>query len=165
MKKMLCEICGSDNLLKEGGFFVCQSCSAKYSVEEAKKLLVEVDSPVEEASEGKSRAPVTSKPKQKSGNELQKLYKAAENARETNNSKSAIKYYEKIAQMDPNAWEPLFYIPVLRLDSIKNGEIRSAAVAVYSCLDKVFSLVKRNCSEPEQQLEIIGEIFGVKKGS
>jgi len=161
MKKMLCEICGSDNLLKQDGLFVCQDCNAKYSVEEAKNLLVEVDPPAEDSAEKKPTASKASKPKKKSGNQLEKLYKAAENARETNNSQSAIQYYEKIAQMDPNAWEPLFYIPILRLDSIKNAEIGSAAVAVYSCLDKVFSLVAGNYSDMEQQLEIIGEIFNL----
>ncbi len=42
MKKMLCEICGSQSIRKENGVFVCQECGTEYSIEEAKKLLVEV---------------------------------------------------------------------------------------------------------------------------
>ena len=38
MKALTCEMCGSTNLIKEGGVFVCQSCGCKYTVEEAKKL-------------------------------------------------------------------------------------------------------------------------------
>ena len=43
MKKMVCEICGSQSIRKENGVFVCQECGTEYSVEEAKKLLQEVD--------------------------------------------------------------------------------------------------------------------------
>ena len=38
MKALTCEMCGSTNLLKDNGVFVCQSCGTKYSVEEAKKM-------------------------------------------------------------------------------------------------------------------------------
>jgi DNA-binding beta-propeller fold protein YncE len=41
MKKLSCEMCGSIDLIKQDGVFVCQSCGAKYSVEEAKKMMVE----------------------------------------------------------------------------------------------------------------------------
>ena len=41
MKKLTCEMCGSTDLLKSDGVFVCQSCGTKYSVEEAKKMMVE----------------------------------------------------------------------------------------------------------------------------
>lgn len=41
MKQLTCEMCGSTNLLKQDGVFVCQSCGTKYSVEEAKKMIAE----------------------------------------------------------------------------------------------------------------------------
>ena len=41
MKALTCEMCGSTNLIKDGGVFVCQSCGTKYSVEEAKKMMIE----------------------------------------------------------------------------------------------------------------------------
>ena len=41
MKPLTCEMCGSTNILKQDGVFVCQSCGTKYSVEEAKKMMVE----------------------------------------------------------------------------------------------------------------------------
>lgn len=41
MKALTCEMCGSTNLIKEDGVFVCQSCGTKYSVEEARKMMVE----------------------------------------------------------------------------------------------------------------------------
>ena len=42
MKAMVCEMCGSQDLVKQDGMFVCQNCGTKYSVEEAKKLLLEL---------------------------------------------------------------------------------------------------------------------------
>lgn len=41
MKRVVCEVCGGADMLKESGVFVCQSCGCKYSLEEVRKLLVE----------------------------------------------------------------------------------------------------------------------------
>lgn len=41
MKQITCEMCGGSDLLKQDGVFVCQHCGTKYSVEEAKKLMIE----------------------------------------------------------------------------------------------------------------------------
>lgn len=46
MKQLTCEMCGSNDLIKQDGVFVCQSCGCKYSVEEAKKMMVEVNGTV-----------------------------------------------------------------------------------------------------------------------
>lgn len=46
MKAIVCELCGSNELIKTEGVFVCQHCGTKYSVEEAKKLFVEISGPV-----------------------------------------------------------------------------------------------------------------------
>lgn len=46
MKAIVCELCGSNDLKKEGEVFVCQHCGTKYGAEEAKKLLVEVSGSV-----------------------------------------------------------------------------------------------------------------------
>ncbi|MDO5295226.1 MAG: hypothetical protein Q4F00_01085 [bacterium] len=50
MKKIVCEICGSSNIVKKDGVFICQDCGLKYTADEAKKLLVEVG----ETKKGKS---------------------------------------------------------------------------------------------------------------
>ena len=41
MKQLTCKMCGSTELLKQEGVFVCQTCGTKYSVEDAKKLVIE----------------------------------------------------------------------------------------------------------------------------
>lgn len=45
MKKLVCEMCGGTDIIKENGVFVCQSCGCKYSIEDAKKMMSE-DAPV-----------------------------------------------------------------------------------------------------------------------
>ena len=42
MKKMVCEICESQKIKKENGVFICQDCGTEYSLEEAKKLLIDI---------------------------------------------------------------------------------------------------------------------------
>lgn len=41
MKQLVCEMCGSTDLIKQDGVFVCQACGCKYSVEEARKMMIE----------------------------------------------------------------------------------------------------------------------------
>lgn len=41
MKKIQCEICGSLELTKQGDFFVCDFCGCKYTLEDARKMMIE----------------------------------------------------------------------------------------------------------------------------
>lgn len=46
MKALKCELCGSNELVKQDDYFVCQSCGTKYTPEAAQKLIIDIDSPV-----------------------------------------------------------------------------------------------------------------------
>lgn len=46
MKAIKCELCGNNQLVKQGDYFVCQFCGTKYAPEAAKKLLVAIDNSV-----------------------------------------------------------------------------------------------------------------------
>lgn len=39
MARFVCELCGGDNLVKDGDYFVCQGCGTKYTLEQARKLM------------------------------------------------------------------------------------------------------------------------------
>ena len=41
MNALVCEMCGSHDLVKQDGMYVCQNCGTRYSPEEAKKLMIE----------------------------------------------------------------------------------------------------------------------------
>ena len=37
MKAIICEMCSGRDFIKDGDFYVCQSCGTKYTAESAKK--------------------------------------------------------------------------------------------------------------------------------
>lgn len=39
MKIFTCDICGTDDLIRQDDYFVCQSCGTKYAVEEVRKAI------------------------------------------------------------------------------------------------------------------------------
>ncbi len=39
MNAIICELCGSNDVVKKDGLYICQHCGTKYTVEEAKKLI------------------------------------------------------------------------------------------------------------------------------
>ena len=41
MKALICELCEGNDFVKKDGFFVCQHCGTKYTLEEAKKIMIE----------------------------------------------------------------------------------------------------------------------------
>lgn len=43
MKKIVCDLCGESDFVKVNGFFECQVCGAKYTIEEARSMFVEVE--------------------------------------------------------------------------------------------------------------------------
>ena len=147
MKKIVCEMCGGTDIIKQDGLFVCQSCGLKYTLEEAKKMMVEGVVEVQ--------GTVTID----HSSELKNLYLAARNARETSDDDSAIRHYENISAKDPNSWESLFYLVVLKTNSIKNSEITSAAVSVSSCLPKVFELINTTIDSEEEKKKAVKEVI------
>ena len=48
MKRMICDICGSQKFKKENDVFVCQECGTEYALEDAKKSLKEITKAKEE---------------------------------------------------------------------------------------------------------------------
>ena len=46
MKKIVCEMCGDSNMVKEDGLYICQTCGSKFTVEEARKMMVEIEGTV-----------------------------------------------------------------------------------------------------------------------
>lgn len=96
MKQLTCEMCGSTELIKQDGFFVCQTCGTKYSVEEAKKMMIE--GTVEVA--GTVRVDDTSK--------IDNYYTMADNAYDADNKQEAENYCNKIIEIDPTNYKAWF---------------------------------------------------------
>ncbi len=147
MKALTCEMCGSTNLVKEGGVFVCQSCGTKYSLEEAKKMMIEGTVDVK----GTVKVDVS--------DELKNLYELAHRARETENSENAHKYYEMILVKDPSSWEANFYAVYYKSMSCKIAEICRAGNAVSNCIPTVMDLLVKAELDDAQQTKAVSDIF------
>ena len=97
MKQLRCEMCGSSDLIKQDGVFVCQSCGCKYSVEEARKMMVEVEGTVE----------VTGTVKVDDSEKKSKYLNMAFEARKAGNYDECGDYANRVLEMEPEnayAW-------------------------------------------------------------
>lgn len=96
MKQLKCEMCGSTDLLKQDGVFVCQTCGCKYSVEEARKMMVE------------GTVEVTGTVKVDNSAAIDNYLSMAKNALKSFNNEEAEGYANKIIELEPThseAWE------------------------------------------------------------
>lgn len=147
MKALQCEMCGSQNLVKDGGVFVCQSCGTKYTVEEAKKMMVE------------GTVDVKGTVKVDTSDELKNLYEIARRAKDAENSANAAKYYDMILVKDPSSWEANYYVVYFNSMGCRVGEIYSAATAISNSLESVLNLIKSNIVDKDEQKKSLEDIL------
>ena len=140
MKAMVCEMCSSNDLVKQDGMFVCQHCGTKYSVEEAKKLMVEGVVKID------------------TSDELKNLYQIARRAKDDENSENAAKYYDMLLVKDPTSWEAAFYVVYYKAMSCRIAQIESAAYSVQRCINSVLNLIKDNVVDKEEQKKAYAEV-------
>ena len=131
MKQLTCEMCGSTDLAKENGFVVCQSCGMKYSVEEAKKLMIEGTVEVQ----GTVKVDKTS--------EVETLLKRAFMFLEDKEWEKANEYGEKVLEIAPeNAQAYLVKFMIdLRVNK-KEDIVNSYTAREYGC--RISDLTKNN---------------------
>lgn len=100
MKQIVCEVCGSNDLVKEDGCFICQYCGAKYLPEEAKRLIVEVNGKVD-VSGSKVTVDNTSF--------VERSLENARRAKAKEDWEECEKYYNMVEQYEPTNIEAIFY--------------------------------------------------------
>ena len=144
-RPLACEMCGGTDLVKRDGVFVCQSCGTKYSLEEARKLMVS------------GTVNVAGTVKVDMGDRLRNLYQIARRAKAENNSENAAKYYDLILQEDPDSWEASFFLVYFKAMGGSLAEMIQASKSISNCLDNVFALMRRRCS-PEEALANAREV-------
>lgn len=129
MKAIVCELCGSNDIVKQGDFFVCQHCGTKYTTEEAKKLIgtVRIDK----------------------SEEAKKALVLARRARENANSENAQKFYGIVMQEDPDNWEASFFHAYYQATQCTMANIIVSANTFKNSLDSNLRLVKALSDENE----------------
>lgn len=135
MKAMVCEMCGSNDILKKDGMYVCQNCGTKYDPEEAKKLLVEVSGSVTIDNSKK----------------IENYYQLARRAKDSGNSIEAAKFYDLIRQELPNDWEASFYATYFTAMQTNIAGIVNATYTIKAGALSALKLIKTNIVEPEKQ--------------
>lgn len=93
MKAIVCEMCGSHELVKRDGLFVCEVCGTKYTLEEAKKLMID----------GVVSVAIDTTKKE------QDLLKIIETAYEAGNNSELYNMASKLVEMNPNLWQGWYY--------------------------------------------------------
>ena len=119
MKAITCELCGSNDVIKQGEYFICQSCGTKYEPEATKKLVIEIDG--------------TAK--------LDNLYTLARRAREEDNSENAAKYYGQILEYNSDDWEAYFYSAFFATQNTSISGISVSANSFSRALPTSFELL------------------------
>jgi hypothetical protein len=152
MKKMVCEMCGGNDLLKEEGVFVCQSCGTKYSVEDAKRMMVEIDGLVDVSG---STVKVDNSAK------MENLYKLARRAKEDGNSEKAAQYYEQISLENPHDWEASFYTTFYSaIQNWKNDKENTAIDLLHNCIDSIVSIINDNVGDIAEKQAAVSTLVG-----
>ena len=138
MNAIICELCGSNDIKKQDGVFICQHCGTKYSVEEARKLIntVRIDN----------------------SNKVENLFLLARRAKENDNASDAEKYYDLIRQETPQDWESNFFAVYYKACQCKIAEIASAADSIKNTIHSTFDLIESNLSAPEEKLNAINQV-------
>lgn len=147
MKALVCEMCASPNLIKKDGMYVCENCGTRYTVEEAKKLMIE--GPVDVSG---------STVKIDISDELANLYQVARRAKDANDNENAARYYDMILVKDPLSWEASFYAVYCNAMKCKIAEIQSAGASIANCINTVLNLIKDNVTNREEQKQAYTEV-------
>lgn len=98
MKALICEMCGSQEVIKQDGLFVCQSCGTKYSVEEAKRMMIEGTVDVSGSTVKVDNSAF-----------VEKSLANARRAKQKEDWEETEKYYNLVEQNDPTNIEAIFY--------------------------------------------------------
>ena len=146
IKALVCEMCGSTDLIKQNGLFVCQSCGIKYSLEEARKMMI--DGTVNVA--GTVKVDMSEK--------LKNLYTLARRAKDENNSENAAKYYDLILQENPESWEASFYQVYFKACDCRIEEIASAASSIENRLKNTMNLIVNHVQNETEREAAFREI-------
>lgn len=112
MKALVCEMCNSNDIVKQDDYFVCQNCGTKYVVEEVRKIKTEVPAVIDKTVK------------------VDNYYKLAESAMEAGDNWEAECNCDEILDIDINHWKAWL---------LKGKAIARQSVLVNLRLEEVFS--------------------------
>ena len=130
MKSLVCEMCSSHDLVKQDGMYVCQACGTKYTVEEAKKLMIE------------GTVDVTGSVVQiDNTNKIETLLENARRSSAKEDWEAAAHYYDMVEEIDPKNIEAIFYSAYGKAKASLYGDDYYRREAMFNVLTKSVSVV------------------------
>ncbi len=159
MKQLTCEMCGGTDLVKQDGVFVCQNCGMKYSLEEAKKMMIEGTVDVQGTVKVDNSAFV------------ERYLQNARRAKQKEDWSETEKYYNMVEQNEPTNIEAIFYSTFARVKSaLVEAETSDKRQAVFNVLVKSVSIIDDNYDNTNEEhhkllFEIMDDIEGLKEGN
>lgn len=136
MKQFVCEMCGSNDLVKKDDAYVCQFCGCKYSAEDAKKMIVEIDN----------------------SKKLANLYERARKSLDVDDLAHAAEYYKQILDEVPNDWEAYFYSYLGEFTTFTNAQAGSVAAKLANTIPPAYDMAIEAGGTKEEILERIQAI-------
>lgn len=141
MKAIVCELCGSNDIIKENGVYVCKHCGTKYTLEEARKLMF--DGPVD------VQGTVTVD----NSSLVEKSLINARRAKQKEDWEETEKYYNIVEQNDPSNIEAIFYSSYGKAKaSLINAEFFQRQ-ATFNVLKNSISVVDDNFDMEDEEKE------------
>ncbi|MFR5183782.1 MAG: TFIIB-type zinc finger domain-containing protein [Dialister invisus] len=149
MKKLICEMCGGNDLIREEGFVVCQYCGTKYTLEQADRMaageIVHIGGTV--SIDNRER--------------ISTLLESARLSRIQEDWKATYDCYNKVLQYAPQNIEGMFYRPYAKIrESFCRLVEPNQRVQLISVLLKTFPLIERQVTadNPEFYEDYINKI-------
>lgn len=133
MKAIVCEMCNSNDVIKQDGLYICQSCGTKYTPEDAKKLMIDISG---------------SSIKVDETDKAERYRKLAQEAQKMGNAEKAKEYYGQLVTLCPDDWEASFFSIYYTSASCIIAHIAVAASNVSNALKLVATKI---CDLPDNQ--------------
>ena len=139
MKQLVCELCRSTNFGKLDGIYVCRDCGSKYSLEEARRLLVEIQpEPVKPTEPEQPHIPVDH-------------LALARQAKVNGEDAEALRHYTIVRNADPENWEATFFTVYYNALACKISQIEAAAGSVRTALGPVLEKIQAQLPQEQRQ--------------
>lgn len=158
MKPLICDLCGGNEVVKDGSLFVCQYCGTKYTVETAREMMFG-DGPVEVS--GKVTIDRTS--------DLDAALANARRAKAKEDWEESAKYYDMAERIDPTNIEAIFYssygkakISLIDADIFKR---KQAFKVLTNCVSIIDDNWDPDDAEPESLIQISRDIIEMSSSS
>ncbi len=135
MQAIRCELCGSQDIVKEDGLFVCRNCKTKYSPDEARKLVgtVKIDN----------------------SETVENLFTLARRAFQTRNYADAERYYTMILPEAPDNVEACFFREISKAMVLGPADGWGEFPPAYlNGIRTVFALYKKNGYNANEKAKI-----------